>query len=134
PEIVTSNKPETIEDESDYDEPISSSKFWLDSETRTLISYLADNSDLYRKNKPKFYGMAANKIGNNRTSAQINSKIQSLKTRYEKEYKEKPDRNDDESDNSDKDLVVSSHKKRKISEIDQICLDELRSLRKTKKI
>ncbi|CAG8781289.1 357_t:CDS:2 [Dentiscutata erythropus] len=39
----------------------------------------------------------------------------------------------DMSDN-DKDLAVSSHKKRKISEIDQIYFDELRSLRKTKKI
>ncbi|KAF0427869.1 hypothetical protein F8M41_005959 [Gigaspora margarita] len=160
-QIETSNKLETSEDESDYHELIPSSKFWSDSETRALISYLAENFNLYRKNKTKIYGMAAIKIGNNRTSAQVSSKIQSLKSRYEKENKEetgkarskwaylddmneifgnrenvKPDyllssiNLDDESD--DNDLMVSN-KKRKISEIDQIYLDELKSLRKAKK-
>ncbi|CAG8694187.1 10253_t:CDS:1, partial [Dentiscutata heterogama] len=66
----TLNKFETIDYELDYSDPIPSSKFWSDSETRALISYLADNFDLYCKNKTKFYSMAANKIGNNRTSAQ----------------------------------------------------------------
>ncbi|CAG8835956.1 6225_t:CDS:1, partial [Racocetra persica] len=47
-----------------------------------------DNFDLYRKNKPKFYAAAAIKIGNNRTSAQVDSKVQALRSRYEKENKE----------------------------------------------
>ncbi|RIB19873.1 hypothetical protein C2G38_2180687 [Gigaspora rosea] len=91
-----SNKPETIDDESDYDESIPS-----------------NNLDLYRKNKSKFYGIAANKFGNNRTNSQANSKIQSLRTRYEKENKEENmnkifenRENDDKSDNNDKDLAV----------------------------
>ncbi|CAG8781290.1 358_t:CDS:1, partial [Dentiscutata erythropus] len=47
-----------------------------------------DNFDLYHKNKSKFYGMAAIKVGNNRTSTQVNTKIQSLRSRYENENKE----------------------------------------------
>ncbi|CAG8677107.1 12827_t:CDS:2, partial [Dentiscutata heterogama] len=120
----TSNKFKTIDYESDYSEPIPSSKFWSDSETRALISYLADNFDLYRKNKSKFYGMAANKIGNNRTSAQVNSKIQSLRENVKPDYLTSSIDMDDEYDNYDK---VSSHKKRKISEVDQMYFDELRS-------
>ncbi|CAG8708481.1 2080_t:CDS:2, partial [Dentiscutata heterogama] len=83
----TSNKYEFVESEPDSDEVIPS-KFWKDSETRALLSLLAENFDMYRKNKTKFYATAAIKIGNNRTSTQVNDKIQSLRSRYEKENKE----------------------------------------------
>ncbi|CAG8746592.1 21558_t:CDS:2 [Cetraspora pellucida] len=163
-QIKTSKQFKVIDNESNYDESIPSSKFWSDSETRTLISYLSDNFDLYHKNKSKFYSMAANKIGNNRTSAQVNSKIQSLRTRYENENKEETSKTrskwsylddmneisgnkenikldylassidiNDKNDVNDKGLAVSNYKKQKNSELDQMYLDELRFLRKTKK-
>ncbi|CAG8617547.1 7257_t:CDS:1, partial [Cetraspora pellucida] len=88
-QVKTSKQFEVIDDKSKYDESIPSSKFWSDSEIRALISYLSNNFDLYYKNKSKFYSIIANKIGNNRTSTQVNSKIQSLRTRYENENKEK---------------------------------------------
>ncbi|CAG8729840.1 13446_t:CDS:1, partial [Racocetra fulgida] len=82
------NEISSIESELDSNELIPSSKFWTDSETRALLSFLSENFDLYRKNRPKFYAAAAINIGNNRTSLQVDSKIQSLRTRYEKENKE----------------------------------------------
>ncbi|CAG8850752.1 25774_t:CDS:1, partial [Gigaspora margarita] len=66
----SSNKSETIDNKSDYNKLIPSSKFWSDSEITSLIFYLADIFDLYCKNKTKFYSIAANKIGNNKTSTQ----------------------------------------------------------------
>ncbi|KAF0482705.1 hypothetical protein F8M41_023388 [Gigaspora margarita] len=74
--------------ESEVNSNISSNNFWTDSETKALLFFLNDNFDLYQKNKQKFYAAAATSIGNNRTSTQVNSKIQSLKTRYKKENKE----------------------------------------------
>ncbi len=52
---------EIIESESDYVESISNYKYWSDSETRVLLSFHADNFDLYRKNKLKFYAKLQSK-------------------------------------------------------------------------
>ncbi|RIB17544.1 hypothetical protein C2G38_2037644 [Gigaspora rosea] len=82
------NEINSTESEIDSNKSIPSSKFWSDSETKALLSFLSDNFDLYHKNKPKFYAAAAINIGNNRTSVQVDSKIQSLRTRFEKENKE----------------------------------------------
>ncbi|CAB4475726.1 hypothetical protein RIR_jg21079.t1 [Rhizophagus irregularis DAOM 181602=DAOM 197198] len=57
----------------------------LNSEIKTLLSYLSDNFDCYCTNKTKFYAKAAIKIGNNRIGAQIRSKLQALIARFEKE-------------------------------------------------
>ncbi|CAG8604746.1 17380_t:CDS:2, partial [Cetraspora pellucida] len=64
------NKDEVVRDEPDSGEFISSSKFWKDSKTRALLSFLAENFDMYHKNKTKFYASATIEIGNNRTSNQ----------------------------------------------------------------
>ncbi|CAG8827251.1 36616_t:CDS:2, partial [Racocetra persica] len=123
-----------------------------------------NNFDLYHKNEPKFYAAAAIKIGNNRTSAQVDSKVQTFRTRYDKENKEgtgkarskwpyldemnelfsnhenvKPDylilSIDDKIVESDENCTIttSKQKKQKVSEVDQIYLDELNSLKKAKK-
>ena len=81
------NERETTENESDC-EFISNSKFWSYIEIKALLSFLAENFDLYRKNKLQFYAKAAINLGNNRTSAQVNSRIQILKSKYEEEIKE----------------------------------------------
>ncbi|CAG8592838.1 13493_t:CDS:2 [Cetraspora pellucida] len=86
------NKIDNTKSELDSNESISSSKFWTDSETKALLSFLSDNFDLYHKNKTKFYAAAAINIGNNRTSMQVNSKIQYLRTKYEKENKEETEK------------------------------------------
>ncbi|CAG8812994.1 29955_t:CDS:2, partial [Gigaspora margarita] len=159
------NEINSTESEINSNKSIPSSKFWIDSETKALLSFLGDNFDLYRKNKQKFYAAAAINIDNNRTSAQIDSKIQSFRTRYEKEIKEetgkarskwpyldkmnelfgnrenvKPDYlissiNENMIAESDENhtTTISKKKKQKVSEVDQIYLDELNSLKKAKK-
>ena len=82
------NKINSTESEIDSNESIPSSKFWSDFETKALLSFLSDNFNLYHKNKQKFYAAAAINIGNNRTSVQVDSKIQSFRPRYENENKE----------------------------------------------
>ncbi|CAG8557126.1 14293_t:CDS:2, partial [Cetraspora pellucida] len=82
------NKDDVVRDEPDFGKFISSNKFWENSETRALLSFLAENFNIYRKNKTKFYVSAAIKIGKNRTSNQIEFKIQALRTKYKKENKE----------------------------------------------
>ncbi|CAG8491670.1 21948_t:CDS:2 [Cetraspora pellucida] len=72
-----SNEIDNTKSKLDSNESISSSKFWTDSETKALLSFLSDNFGLYRKNKTKFYAAVAINIGNNRTSMQVDSKIQS---------------------------------------------------------
>jgi hypothetical protein len=61
---------------------------WTELETKTLLSYLSENFDLYRKRKNKFCAKAALKIGNKRTTSQVNLKIQSLITKFEEENRE----------------------------------------------
>ncbi|CAG8650603.1 2539_t:CDS:2 [Gigaspora margarita] len=68
----------SVECEPDSDEFILSSKFWKDSKTKALLSFLAKNFEIYCKNKIKFYAATVIEIGNNRTSTQVNDKIQSL--------------------------------------------------------
>src|SRR5436305_14610919 len=80
------NKYELTENGSNC-EFILSSNFWSYSEIKVLLSFLAENFDLYRKNKLQFYAKATINIGNNRTNSQVSSKIQTLKFRYEDEIK-----------------------------------------------
>ncbi|KAF0525840.1 hypothetical protein F8M41_014331 [Gigaspora margarita] len=82
----------SVEGEPDSDEFISSSKFWKNSKTKALLSFLAENFDIYCKNKIKFYAATVIEIGNNRTSTQVNNKIQSLQSIYKKENKEETDK------------------------------------------
>ncbi|KAF0366925.1 hypothetical protein F8M41_013560 [Gigaspora margarita] len=125
------NNLEVTEGDLDSDEIIPSSKFWKDVETKALLSFLAENFDMYRKNKTKFYATATIELGGNRTSAQVDSKIQALRSRYEKESKEETDYlvssiDDDKYAESDvENQVISKGKKRKVS--------ELKSLREAKK-
>ncbi|RIB09768.1 hypothetical protein C2G38_2207943 [Gigaspora rosea] len=121
------NNLEVTEGDLDSDETIPSSKFWKDAETKALLSFLAENFDMYCKNKTKFYATAAIELGGNRTSAQVDSKIQTLRSRYEKESKEET------VSSIDDDKVISKGKKQKVSELDRMYLNELKSLRETKK-
>ncbi|CAG8738746.1 642_t:CDS:2, partial [Cetraspora pellucida] len=82
------NKDEVVRDEPDSGEFISSSKFWKDSETR---------------------------IGNNKTSNQVESKIQHIKSDVENQ-------------------AISKSKKQKGFELNQMYLDELKSLKEAKKV
>ena len=80
---------EISENFNEPNEPVQNSNYhWSESETRTLLSYLSDNFELYRKNKKQFYAKAAIKIGNNKISANVKYKIQKLLTRYQEENKE----------------------------------------------
>ncbi|CAG8825037.1 41715_t:CDS:2 [Gigaspora margarita] len=159
------NNLEVTEGDLDSDEIIPSSKFWKDAETKALLFFLAKNFDMYRKNKTKFYATAAIELSGNRTSVQVDSKIQTLRSRYEKESKEetgkarskwpyldemnklfgnrenvKPDYlvssiDDDKHVESDvENQVISKGKKRKVSELDRMYLNELKSLREAKKV
>ncbi|CAG8797093.1 17891_t:CDS:2, partial [Cetraspora pellucida] len=53
-----SNEINNTKNELDSNKSISSSKFWTNSETQTLFSFLSNNFDLYHKNKSKFYAAA----------------------------------------------------------------------------
>ncbi|CAG8571606.1 31233_t:CDS:2 [Gigaspora margarita] len=125
------NNLEVTEGDLDSDEIIPSSKFWKDAETKALLTFLAENLIL-------------------------DSKIQALRSRYEKESKEetgkarskwpyldemnelfgnrenvKPDYLHVESDVENQ--VISKGKKRKVSELDRMYLNKLKSLKETKK-
>jgi hypothetical protein len=69
-------------------ESTSSSKLWSNFETKALLAFLAENFDLYRNNKLRFYARAAINLGNNRTSVQVSSRIQVLRSKYEDEIRE----------------------------------------------
>ncbi|CAG8758533.1 15588_t:CDS:2 [Gigaspora rosea] len=116
------NEINSTESEIDSNKSIPSSKFWSDSETKALLSFLSDNFDLYHKNKPKFYAAAAINIGNNRTSVQVDSKIQS-KWPYLDEMNELFGNRE----NVKPDYLISS------IDNDMIVENELNSLKKAKK-
>ncbi|CAG8550338.1 4605_t:CDS:2 [Scutellospora calospora] len=159
-EIVDEMIDETVDENELKDS--NNSTLWSHSDINKLLDILAINWELYKSNKTKFCATAAIKLGKNKTGIQIKTKLQSLKTKYSNEkkevtgkatskwpYLEKMDHLFGSRENINPDYLISSlsldekdkltasnnkdKKKRKISDTDQLFLDELNYLREAKK-
>ncbi|CAG8735434.1 44917_t:CDS:2 [Gigaspora margarita] len=137
------NEINSIESEINSNESISSSKFWIDSETKALLSFFDNNFNLYLKNKQKFYAAVAINIENKEETGKARSKWPYLNEMNELFGNRENVKSDYLISSIDEDMfaksdenhttTISKKEKRKVSKVDQIYLDELNSLKKAKK-